>query len=69
MGKALAFDNTKPTDVLHLNVGGAKMAVSRQTLTSVPGSVNLQGVGTTGLQKIGMGIILSISQLSYSSRW
>ena len=37
--KALAFGNTTPTDVLHLNVGGTKMAVSRQTLTSVPGSV------------------------------
>jgi hypothetical protein len=37
--KALAFGNTKTTDVLHLNLGGTKMVVSRQALTLVPGSV------------------------------
>jgi hypothetical protein len=42
-----AFENEKtavcgdaaPNDVLHLNVGGTKMAVLRRTLTSIPGSM------------------------------
>jgi hypothetical protein len=31
--------DAKPSDVLHLNVGGTTMAVLRRTLTSVPGSM------------------------------
>jgi len=37
--RSAVFGNTKPSDVLHLNVGGTKMAVLRRTLTSVEGSM------------------------------
>ncbi|VEU42710.1 unnamed protein product [Pseudo-nitzschia multistriata] len=37
--KASFYGETKPSDVLHLNVGGTKTSVLRRTLTSVPGSM------------------------------
>lgn len=33
------YGDTRPSDVLHLNVGGTRTAVLRRTLTSVPGSM------------------------------
>jgi hypothetical protein len=35
---ATGYGDTSPSDVLHLNVGGTKIAVLRETLTSIPGS-------------------------------
>lgn len=37
--KTIVCGNAAPSDVLHLNVGGTKMAVLRRTLTSIPGSM------------------------------
>jgi hypothetical protein len=37
--KTTICGNAAPSDVLHLNVGGTKMAVLRRTLTSIPGSM------------------------------
>jgi hypothetical protein len=37
--KKTVCGDAAPNDVLHLNVGGTKMAVLRRTLTSVPGSM------------------------------
>jgi hypothetical protein len=37
--KSKVYGGAAPSDVLHLNVGGTKMAVLRSTLTSVPGSM------------------------------
>ena len=37
--KTVVCGNAAPSDVLHLNVGGTKMAVLRRTLTSIPGSM------------------------------
>jgi hypothetical protein len=37
--KTTICGDAAPNDVLHLNVGGTKMAVLRRTLTSVPGSM------------------------------
>jgi hypothetical protein len=37
--KTIVCGAAAPSDVLHLNVGGTKMAVLRRTLTSVPGSM------------------------------
>jgi hypothetical protein len=37
--KTTVCGDASPSDVLHLNVGGTKMAVLRRTLTSVPGSM------------------------------
>jgi hypothetical protein len=37
--KAIVCGDAAPSDVLHLNVGGTKMAVLRRTLTSVPGTM------------------------------
>jgi hypothetical protein len=37
--KSKVYGNAAPSDVLHLNVGGTKMAVLRSTLTSVSGSM------------------------------
>jgi hypothetical protein len=34
-----AYGDTRPSDVLHLNVGGVKTTVLRSTLTSIPGSM------------------------------
>ena len=36
---SIAYGETSPRDVLHLNVGGTKTTVLRMTLTSVPGSM------------------------------
>lgn len=33
------YGTTKPSDVIHLNIGGRTMSVLRRTLTSVPGSM------------------------------
>jgi hypothetical protein len=37
--KTIVCGDAAPSDVLHLNVGGTKMAVLRRTLTSVPGTM------------------------------
>ncbi len=36
---SVAYGETTPSDVLHLNVGGTKTAVLRRTLTAIPGSM------------------------------
>ena len=37
--RSTVYGDTKPSDVIHLNVGGTKFVTLRRTLTSVPGSM------------------------------
>lgn len=37
--RSVAYGETTPSDVLHLNVGGTKTTVLRRTLTIIPGSM------------------------------
>lgn len=52
--RTLAYGETTPSDVLHLNVGGTKTTVLRRTLTVIPGSMlasKFSGRWDEGLEK------------------